>query len=439
MRALAWTVLWGILSSCLQCRFLKKMLGEKYSYTYLWFYLGTLVYGQLNVRFTLAGTTLGNLIYLCSCSFVLNMLLFHGSAVKKSFFTLWVYCVPGVALCAVWPIFHALAITGGQNSCSDIVLNMLNITSHLIQFLMMEILQQRLYLLKRDFTDRDAIYFLYIILFIYAAVTMQNYLFLGASDWTKEALWVFAARSSLLAFGGLGLYIFCILMLEKRLVERLAKQQYQMMSEQLEVSKEQYAHLVKIRHDMKNHGLCLAQLLSEGKTPDALHYLEQCNIRMEQGENIVRTGSVFVDALLNPKYQQACESGIDISIQMSVPGEDQIEPVDLCCLLANALDNAMEACQREMKEGKPAGWIRMKAQMHSNYWVLEISNSINTPVAMRGGRFLSSKRTGSEGVGLQNIRTVVGRYDGVLELQSGTCFTLSVMLPLTAKKNPSAS
>ena len=452
MRTLFWAVLWGVPSSFLQCRFLEKMLGGKYRYTYVWFYLGSLIYGQANVRFFRVGTIWGNLLYLCGCAFVLNMALFHGSTVKKSFFTLWVYCIPDVAFCAVMPLFYASAAARGQNGCSDIVLDALNITVHLIRFLMMEMLQRRLYVLKRDFTDRDAVYFMYIILFIYAAVTMQNDLFVGIEGWTTDVLFLAAVFCSLIASAGLGLYIYCIVMLEKRLLERMARQQYQMLGRHLEISKEQYEHQMKIRHDMKNHGLCLARLLAEGKTEEVLHYLEQWNIRMDCGTDNIRSGSVFVDALLNPKYQQANKLGIDISIQAAVPGEEEIAPVDLCCILANALDNAIEACQRGMKEGKPAGWIQMKSQMHTNYWVLEIRNSNEipsaaykgknrgeTPSAIYKGKLLSSKRTGAYGVGLQNIRTVVEQYEGVLDLQAGACFTLSVMLPLTAKKNPSAS
>ena len=148
------------------------------------------------------------------------------------------------------------------------------------------------------------------------------------------------------------------------------------------------------------------------------------------GENVIRSGSVFADAILNPKYQQAKKMGIDITIQMSVPGEDRIDPVDLCCLLANALDNAIEACQRGIKAGNPAGWIRMKSQIYPNYWVFEIANSTCVSVKRHGGRFLSSKQVPISGVGLQNIRTVVERYEGVLDLKSGTSFTLNAMFPL---------
>ena len=181
---------------------------------------------------------------------------------------------------------------------------------------------------------------------------------------------------------------------------------------------------------MKNHSLCLARLMADENFEEARHYLEQWNTGIEEGEAAVQTGSIFADALLNPKYHQAKQLGIDISIQMSVPGEDRIAPVDLCCLLANSLDNAMEACQRGIAAGYPAGWIRMSSQSHPGYWVYEISNSTYLPVRQHGGRFLSSKQIPMSGIGLQNIRTIVERYEGVLDLQSGINFTLNVMIPL---------
>lgn len=145
--------------------------------------------------------------------------------------------------------------------------------------------------------------------------------------------------------------------------------------------------------------------------------------------------------MLNPKYQQACTLGIDIDISMTVPGEEEIAPVDICCLLANALDNAIEACRRGNVHEKDAGWIRMKAGMYKNYWVLEVRNSIFLPIIEHDGKILSSKRIQSGGVGLQNIKTVVERYEGVLNIQSESCFILSVMLPLpsASQKKPPAS
>ena len=429
----------SLLDIFLRCRFLKKMLGAKYRNTCLWYYLGCLFYGQLNARFTLAGTSWGNLIYLCGCAFVLNMLLFHGNAVKTGFFTLWMYCAPEIAYGILFPLFGGLAVINGQTGCSDAALRIIELAACLTLYLMMELLQRNLHVLKQDFQDQDAIYLMCIIIFICTAVDVMMNLFGGIGDFTPDNVLQIAIPCSLTALGGEILSIYCVIMLEHRVVERLAKQQYQMLERPLETSREQYCQLMKIRHDMKNHGLCLAQLLADGKAEEAGRYLEQLNLPAEPGEALIQTGSVFADALLNPKCLHARKLGIHLSVQITVPCEEQIAPADLCCVLSNAFDNAVEACVREIEAGRPAGWIRASSLMQQHYWVFEISNSVSAPVAWKDGIPLSSKRTALYGIGLQNIRTVAERYGGVLDLKSKEDFTLSLMLPLTSKKNPPAS
>ncbi len=431
-----WTAGLGLFFTFYQSLFLKEMLGVKYRYTYLWFYLGTWLYGHINVWFGIAGTAWENMIYLCACAFALNTLLFQGSIIKRGFFTLWMYGIQEAAGIIFYLLFMAAANLIGWKDCMDIILNAVNLMTALVLFFMMEVLKRKLHLLKRDFEDRDGIYLMCIIAFICSAAGMTAMTFDKVSNWDTEYIYRIVIPSGLLAVGGEILNIYCIIMLEQRLVERLAKQQYQILGQHLEISKEQYEQFIKIRHDLKNHSLCLEQLLEKENIEEARHYLKQWNSVIEEGETVIRTGSIFADALLNPKYQQAKKLGIDISIQMSVPGEERIAPVDLCCLLANALDNAIEACQRGIKTGHPAGWIQMKSQIYPNYWIFEISNSTYVSVKQHEGRFPSSKQVPISGVGLQNIRTVVERYEGVLALENGTSFTLNAMFPLPkASKN----
>ncbi len=426
-----WSILWIGISLFLQCRFLGKMLGEKYRYTFLWYYLGNVFYSQVNMTFSLAMTTRVNMLYNIVCTFLLHLLLFHGSVRKKCFFTLWVYCFPIIIFGALYSPAHAIAIFQGLNGCPDLVISGIGIAAGLVQFAMMEVLQRRLHILKRDFTDQDALYLLYIIVFIFAAVDMLTEMFTGIQDLDVEAALWLAWPCSLIALAGVGLYVYCVIMLEKRLLQRSAKEQYQMMGRHLEALREQYQQLVRVQHDSRNHALCLTKLLEDEKPAEALCYLKQLDAREELGRCRVQTGSVYADALLTPKYAQAKRLGIDISVSVATPGEQEVAPVDLCCLLANALDNAIEACQRG--DHPEDGWIRMKAYLHKKYWVFEISNSVFVPPVAYRGKLLSSKRRQAYGVGLQNIQTVVERYGGVMELENGEHFTLSVMLPRRAE------
>lgn len=435
------TAVWGLLDAFFRCRFFSKILGTKHRYTYVWFYLGNLLYGQMNVRFSLAVTGRGNLIYSCVCALILSNLLFCGSMVKKSFFTVWTYCIPGVAFGVFYPLVHASAVVNGAWEPQFFLTGAVGIAALLIQYLMMEILQRRLHTLRFDFTDREAVYLIYIIIFIYAATDIMLKMFIGINDWKAGDVFRIAIPCSMLSLSGLALYMYCVISLEKRILKRLSEQQYQMMERHLEAYKEQYEQIVKIKHDIKNHGLCILELLKDGKSEEALHYLEQLTKSTEQTEYIIQTGSVFIDALLNPKYWRAKRMGICITIQMTAPEEDKIAPVDLCCLLANALDNAIEACERQREKKGLPGWIRIKSMTRGEYWVLEISNSNMEQPSVYHGKFLSSKRIHSYGVGLQNIKSVVERYEGVLDIQSGASFTLNVMFPIPPASNeePSAS
>lgn len=435
------TGIWGFLDTFIRCRFFSRILGKKHRYTYVGFYLGNLLYGQMNVRFSLAVTGRGNFIYSCVCSLILSNLLFCGSVVKKSFFTVWTYCIPGVAFGVFFPLFHASAVVNGPGGRQAFFVEAVGIAALIIQYVMMEILQRRLHTLRLDFTDKEAVYLIYIIIFIYAATDLMLKIFAGIDDWKSDDVFRIAIPCSMLSLAGLGLYMYCVISLEKQILKRLAEQKYQMMARHLEDYKEQYEQLAKIKHDIKNHGLCIRELLKDRKSEEALHYLEQFITDRGQTGHIIQTGSVFADALLNPKYSQAKGLGIDITIRMTAPAEDKIAPVDLCCLLANALDNAIEACQRQKEKESEAGWIRMKSKVKGEYWVLEVSNSSAEQASVYHGRFLSSKRIHSYGVGLQNIKTVVERYEGVFEIRNDAYFTLNVMfpVPLEPKEEPSAS
>ena len=221
------TILWGFLDTYLRYRFLDKMLGSKIQYTYLWFYVGNVLYGQINVRLSLAVTLWGNLIYLCGCAFLLNVLLFYGSVIKKVFFTLWMYCGAELVCDMFLILFDGLAIRQGEAGCSDMAISIASIIASIVQFTMMEVLQRKLCILKQDFENQDALYLMPVILFIYAAVSMMTAMFGGVGDWTSKTVLAMAVPCSLVAFGGAVLHVYCIVRLDASLAKRLESQQYQ--------------------------------------------------------------------------------------------------------------------------------------------------------------------------------------------------------------------
>ena len=128
------------------------------------------------------------------------------------------------------------------------------------------------------------------------------------------------------------------------------------------------------------------------------------------------------------------ELGFETDIHLNVSlSQDALLP-DLCLLLSNLLENAVEALQRE-----GGGWLRARRRSTSGYVSLVVGNSCSTPLRTRNGRYLSSKKEGRVGVGLTTIQEIARRYGGAWEFEAdGTQFRAYVFLPCPTGQEGSA-
>lgn len=163
----------------------------------------------------------------------------------------------------------------------------------------------------------------------------------------------------------------------------------------------------RVRHDMKNHMLCLSHLANEGKLDEIKQYLSQLNLAVEQLDMELHCGNILADAICNEKQQLASEQGISIEIEGRMPEDIRIDSIDICTIFANALDNAIEAVA-ELDSNKR--WIRIEISHQEQILFVRFIN----PIASRKNIFLrtSKKDTLNHGFGLQNIRRSVEKYHG---------------------------
>lgn len=99
----------------------------------------------------------------------------------------------------------------------------------------------------------------------------------------------------------------------------------------------------KMRHDMRNHLLCLRELAENGKTEQIKEYLGELSGALRETEQTVYSGNEIADAIINEKEVLARAGGVRISLEGRLPEEITIKATDLCTIFANALDNALEA------------------------------------------------------------------------------------------------
>lgn len=181
----------------------------------------------------------------------------------------------------------------------------------------------------------------------------------------------------------------------------------------------------RLRHDMKNHIIALKNLLEKRDWEKMEQYLSAME---EQGG--VRAGAVtgnrVIDALLYRKKKLAEEKDIPWRCEVNIPRETGIDEFDLCVILGNMLDNAIEGCKA--LPGRDA-FIDVQVKTVKKCLLFEVKNATELKEIPERG-FTGKENSKGHGIGLLNIKDTAEKYDGTVqtEVENGV-FSISVLLP----------
>lgn len=178
------------------------------------------------------------------------------------------------------------------------------------------------------------------------------------------------------------------------------------------------------RHDYHNHIQALIAL--NGDAEKTKEYLLKLNDDLTQVDTVIKTGNVMIDAILNSKLSLIKSKNISVQAKAVVPGKLTISDVELCVVIGNLLDNAMEACA-----GKSEPWIRVYIGVLKGQLYISVSNSVAGELKKQGKQYLSTKGSDGHGFGLLRIDRIVDKYSGYLNRQNEEgVFVTEIMLPL---------
>lgn len=163
----------------------------------------------------------------------------------------------------------------------------------------------------------------------------------------------------------------------------------------------------RIRHDMKNHMACLYALLEKGHYEEAQLYIKEMNELVNQSGEHFHTGDPIIDAILNEKEPDASAQGIQLLVE-GIPEFHYMDPVDVCTIFANAIDNAIEA-QKDLNDREKRIQVSFVRQHAMQY--IRIENPAEE-VHKTGTSFLTEKDPKEHGFGLENIRRAANKYHG---------------------------
>lgn len=185
------------------------------------------------------------------------------------------------------------------------------------------------------------------------------------------------------------------------------------------------------KHDIMNHMSILYKLVENGKNSDALKYIYQINNSIERTSYTISTGIIPIDCIMTAKLSKALDNNISIKHQIHFPANYNISDMDLCSLISNLLDNAIEAnCKLDITKRR----LQIEIKPYNNMLLLFISNSSNGIYLYGGnGNLLTTKTSNKNehGIGIKRINEIVKKYNGIIEFDPGTeIFSVSILFPL---------
>lgn len=210
-------------------------------------------------------------------------------------------------------------------------------------------------------------------------------------------------------------------------VESLLKNQFNLQAKHYKNLQKQFENTRVFRHDLNNHLICIKNLMDNNDIENTKKYLGKITKFVEILDLKVNTGNPFADAVISEKYNICINKNIEFKCNVKIPHNSAVDPFDLCVILANALDNAIEACEK-ITNKSISKFICIKTILNKSFIILEIKNS--TEGCLNTTELTTSKVDYvNHGLGLLNIKNTAHKYFGTTYIEtSENLFILNIML-----------
>jgi sensor histidine kinase regulating citrate/malate metabolism len=189
-----------------------------------------------------------------------------------------------------------------------------------------------------------------------------------------------------------------------------------------------YTQMRGWRHDYHNHIQIMKafRALDENKKID--NYLDTLETDLNRIDTLVKSGNVSIDAILNSKLSLAKTRKITVVVKALVPKNLSVSEIDLCVIIGNLLDNAIEACL-SIKNPKER-FIRCYMDIKRDSLYISVTNTNGRQAVKQNGKYSTVKGEG-HGFGLNRVDRVVEKYDGYIKSRDEEgAFTSEILLPL---------
>lgn len=189
---------------------------------------------------------------------------------------------------------------------------------------------------------------------------------------------------------------------------------------------ENYNQQRKREHEYKNQMMVVGALAKDRKLGELEDYLNKLDQQPESQVHYYDANHVIVNAVLNTKYQEARNKGIVFVVKINDLSHIGIQDEDLVIILSNLLNNAIEACQSCTDR-----IIKIKLVKEKRKTVISVVNTFETEPLLVSGEYQTTKENKeAHGIGIQNIKETVSKYDGSCVVRHKGClFQVAIVIP----------
>lgn len=213
----------------------------------------------------------------------------------------------------------------------------------------------------------------------------------------------------------------------KNLDKKISSYQQELIETHYREVDNMYRQIRGWRHDYRNH-IQTMKAYAAAEDWDAIkRYLDLLDDDLTTVDTVIKTGNPMADAILNSKISLAKSKNIQVIADADIPLTLKSSEIDLCCIIGNLFDNAIEA---SLKLPEDRRMIRVYLDMRNTQLYISFTNLTAGKKLKKEGKLFRSTKGKGHGFGLVRIDAIVERLDGYISCNSEDgAFTTEILLP----------
>ncbi len=216
-------------------------------------------------------------------------------------------------------------------------------------------------------------------------------------------------------------------LLSKKIDKQIASYQYDLIETHYREVDNMYRQIRGWRHDYRNHIQTMKVYASTENWDAIKKYLDLLDEDLTTVDMVIKTGNPMTDAILNSKISLSKSKGIKVIADANIPVKLKLSEIDLCCIIGNLFDNAIEA---SLKLPEDKRIIRVYMDMKNTQLYISFTNFTAGKKMKKEGKLFRSTKGEGHGFGLVRIDTIVERLGGYISRNSEDgAFTTEILLP----------